>query len=123
MLRKRVKQLKVIATRSAEEFEEQVNKAMYDLSEFEPELILRDSPGFEAVIIYEKRFEVIETTADEFEAAGSVYYCRHCPFCEKPMDGRRTWAHCPYAPGNMTNIKNKACEYFYNELKAGRIEV
>ena len=107
MLRKRVKQLKVIVTRSAEEFEEQVNKAMYDLSEFEPELILRDSPGFEAVIIYEKRFEVIETTADEFEAAGSVYYCRHCP----------------YAPGNMTNIKNRACEFFYSELKAGRIEV
>lgn len=118
---KRCEQIKVISTSDPQEFEAQVNAALSEMHGQDPKLTIRDGPDFTAIITYQKEERICETARDEVRAEGFLYLCEDCPYADRPSD-RVRWAYCRYAVAGKTHIDREACDMFYKELRAGRIE-
>jgi len=119
-----MKQIKVINTDDPAGFQEQVNRAMQELHDKDPELTIKVEGGeFTAVIQYLDRVqEEPQTVKEEYHRDGIRFVCSQCPYVEIPFDGRVRWCHCRYAIGNMTHKDHECCERFYQELAQGMIK-
>lgn len=59
---------------------------------------------------------------DEFEKEGIRYLCKNCPHLEIGKDKRRKLWPCQYAEYGMARMDCGCCEFFYKQLKQGKIE-
>lgn len=120
--------IEVIQTEDPKEFQEEFNdkikQAFLDNeSERHSPTYSIDFTGgkFTAMITTEVLHEEMDSVADEYHAQGIYYKCRECPYCEVPEDKRIRWCYCEIDETDV-NKRHEACEYFYAELKAGRLE-
>lgn len=119
-----IPKLAVIDTTSADDFQEQFNSKMLELSGFgnlDYQLFV-NGDSFRAIITYTETVKEFNSVADEFHAEGIRYLCKHCPHLEDPRDRRVKYCKCKYAELGATHKQQEACEIFYRQLKAGTIE-
>lgn len=114
-------QIAVIASDDPITFEEQVNEKMALLSNDEPSLSIDISNGFRAVIRYTVTETAVESIADEFHLEGIRHICRECPLHHMEKDKRIKYVTCDYADLGQTHLDHECCEYFYKQLKLGRV--
>lgn len=126
MRRAKIPKIKIIQSKSGKVFEDSFNQSMVELFEQgheDPDYRIDHGSGeFTAIVIYQETKELIDTVADEFHAEGIYYKCNDCPYMEDPQDKRIKWCNCKMASLGRTHRTNEACEFFYRQLKAGRIE-
>lgn len=123
MLRKKLEKVKVIQTRDPDLFEEQYNKAMEDLEEFEPRAEIQPFSGEHCVYIYYHQVEeLFNLVSDEFHAEGIHYLCNQCPYHDPAEDGRQKYVYCKYADSGMTDLRREACEMFYKQVKQNEVK-
>lgn len=108
---------------SAADFEEQFNARIDELEGFKiiDRKIEIGGGSFDAVLVYEETHNIVDSVADEFHFQGIRYLCRNCPYLDDPHDRRVKHCTCKYAELGMTHKDQEACEYFYRQLKAGRV--
>lgn len=107
------------------DFEERYNARAKDLSDsykIVSQNVTSDNGTFLGVITYEVTEKEPNCVADEFHAEGIRFLCKHCPHLEDPKDKRIKHCACMYAELGRTHKSHEACEVFYRELKAGRID-
>ena len=63
-----------------------------------------------------------ETLREEYELRGEKFYCKDCPFMEKPTDGRKRSGGCKYDIQPNAADYTPACEEFYHKHAAGEIK-
>lgn len=126
MRRAKIPKIKIIQSKSGKVFEDTFNQSMCDLFDAgyeDPEYRIDHGSGeFTAIVIFSETREIFDSIADEYHAEGIFYYCEDCPYMEDPHDKRIKWCKCKIASLGTTHRSNKACEFFYKELRAGRIE-
>ena len=116
-------QVRVISLSDPHDFENQVNSHCAELRNKSPELeINTNGEKLVAVIRYFDCEEVCESVSDEFHAEGIRFICRQCPYHETVTDGRRKLASCPYSDLGQIHLEHEACEYFYKQVKTGKVE-
>lgn len=118
------KRIAVVGAKSPAQFEAEFNQRMEELADMDPEYELRDVGGeLWAVISYTETDIQIETAEDWYLASGIYYTCSACPLHEDIKDRRLKYVGCRYAPQmGETLVHGRACERFYEELRAGAIE-
>lgn len=123
MRRKKLEKVKVIQTRDPDLFEEQYNKAMDELEEFEPRAEIQPFSGEHCAYIYYHQVEELFTlVSDEFHAEGIHYLCSQCPYHDPAEDGRQKHVYCRYADTGMTDLRREACEMFYKQVKQNEVK-
>lgn len=116
-------QIAVIRAATAEDFEERFNAKAHELADkITNTKVEIDGTVFTAIISYKETVEVMDSVADEFHADGIRYLCKHCPHIEDPLDKRVKWCECKYSELGRTHKEHEACEFFYRQLKAGRVQ-
>ncbi len=127
MRRARIPQIQVIQSKSGRSFADQFNQTMKDLFDNgydDPEYRIDHGNGeFTAIVIMSELREMFDCIADEYHAEGIYYFCDDCPYMDDPQDRRVKWVNCRISKTGKTHRSNQACDFFYKELRAGRIEV
>ena len=119
---KHLKRLKLIQSEDPIEFERQYNEAMAKLEAFDPEDKLGQIGNAHfAYIRYKEIEEEWDRVSDEFHAEGIRWLCKNCPLHDPEEDKRKMYVWCKYADNGMTHLKHEACEYFYKQVKQGKI--
>jgi hypothetical protein len=116
------KQVKIISGANAFDFETKLNSVLAGLNEqgIKYELQLAPQTGLVAYIVFEEEKVIPETKKDEFELGGEKHVCIECPYFVRPTDGRIKYTRCRHEEKMCWNGKD-CCEWFYEELFAGRI--
>lgn len=110
------RQLTIIAETAAE-YDEKMN----DILSRAPGATIIDrmtDDRFCSVIRYTKTYQIPETVEDEYYLQGKKFYCIDCKHFIPPTDKRRRDGECK--SGEKRSLSAHACEYFYEQLKAGR---
>ena len=120
---KKVTKVAIVRSTDPEQFEIQFNAKMDELAENSPVHSITDNGTvISAVITYQETQHFADSVADEFHFEGIRYLCRHCPFLEDPHDKRVKYCACRYADLGMTHKDREACEYFYRQVKLGKVQ-
>jgi len=115
-------QIAVVHGEDPKDFQEQFNEKMKELAEFKPTFEFMSKHELTAIISYIYKERVMDCVADEFHAEGIHYLCKNCPYMDDPKDKRVMRCGCKYSDLGMTHKMHEACEIFYRDLKAGKIE-
>ena len=75
--------------------------------------------GFCAYITFTSTVQIPETVEDEYDLLGIHFFCSECPKYVQPLDGRIKYTDCKN--GNRCKAGDRACEWLYQEVKAGHI--
>ena len=122
MRTEKITKVTIVRSTDPEEFELKFNSKMDELAQHGPEFSITDNGTIlSAVITYEENQNFVDSVADEFHFEGIRYLCKHCPFLEDPHDRRVKYCSCKYAELGMTHKEHDACEYFYRQVKAGKV--
>lgn len=114
-------QIAVINSKTAEEFQEQFNSKMQELSDNNPSYEFNHDMGFCAYITYTKEKEVYDSISDKFREKGLKYKCYQCPHSVLVSDKRVKKLICEKSPAGFARKYDSVCDIFYNELDAGLI--
>lgn len=116
-------QVSVVASQSANDFEERLNSRLDELGESTKDCKIDfNSSGFTAIISYETIKKIFDCVADEFHEEGIYYRCINCPHLERPNDGRVKWCGCRYSMHGTTHLYDEACEVLYKGIKNGSLK-
>ena len=119
---KKVK-MRVVASSDPVEFQNDFNKAMEELAEYDPECELKEvGGGMWAIITWTVREDVFDSVKDEFHAEGIRYICDQCPYHDEVTDRRVKRIGCRYSEFGETHREHECCEYFYKMLKQGEVD-
>lgn len=122
MKRETITKIAVVRSHDPEEFENLFNSKIDELAACEPSHQIMDNGDIlSAIITFKEHYNIVDCIADEFHAEGIYYLCKHCPFLDDPHDKRVKRCTCKYADLGMTHKDHEACEYFYRQLKAGKV--
>ena len=128
MKRSLVPQIEIIESANGQQFADQFNESIKraflenESERNDPSYTIDISGGnFRALITKEILIEEMDCVSDEYHEQGIYYKCRNCPYCDVPNDKRIRWSHCEIKESSV-NKRHECCEYFYEELKAGRLE-
>ena len=120
-LRKRTMQ--VVASDDPRIFQDDFNRAMERLAEYEPDYEIRNvGRGVWAIITYTVVENVFDSVKDVFHAEGKRYICDQCPLHAEVKDRRVKMVACEHAPDGSTNREHECCEYYYTMLKEGKLD-
>lgn len=111
-----------IAADEPAEFEKQFNEKMALLSDNSPEPTIDISNGFRAVIKYKVTEQIVTSIKDEYNLEGIRHICAECPLHDVETDSRRKWVTCEYSDFGETHLERECCEYFYKQMKIGRVK-
>lgn len=107
----RVKQVICISAGNAEDFQDQMNEALCQLSD--PDITFFKDMPFYAVISYVVKRDMPENVLELFEMVeGNSYTCEACPHFGRSDDKRKKWGYCTLS-SMPTRIDSRACERFY----------
>ena len=113
-------QVRVVTSDTAKGFEVELNKALAELKDQEPQLEFNKTMGHCAYVQYTVRQDVPEDIRDEYKLNGVVYHCIECPYFIEPTDGRVKWVDCQ-STGKKVGACTEACLYFYQKKARGEI--
>lgn len=74
-----------------------------------------------AIIKYKVEEKEPETKADEYKLKGIEYVCGDCPYFQLNHDRRIKYSIC--GEGNKVSYCDKACDYLYEQIETGAIEL
>lgn len=115
-----IKHKKVISSMQADDYEQQVNKALLELAEHNPhEETFVVGGALWTVLTYSTIERTPECAMDEFHLEGRRYMCSQCPLHEDVADRRRKTVPCRFAEWGETHLGHECCEYFYSLLQRG----
>ena len=119
---KRLQQFRIIEADDAATFQSELNKALAELADLDPEIDTDVRAGFRAFIRYEKSEDIPETLAEQFNVRGISYKCKDCPECSfirtrtGEIDARQSRGICPHTEYGHCFLDAEACELFYSKL-------
>lgn len=112
-------------------FEEELNAKIDELRSCRPEVTFSETGDYLiARIKYTEDIVEPENAADRFELEHGIRFtCGDCPHF-RPMlrpngevDNRCKFGDCDFAQLGRTSKSAKACDYFYKQLREGRIRL
>lgn len=114
------KNYKIVYADSADEFEKDLNAAVNDLADYNPQVtIVGDrQKGFLAYLMYEEDHKVPENAADELEVRGVCCTCSDCPHLKRTTDNTKVTFPCEFAHYGTARMDSPACDHFYRDLIA-----
>ena len=122
MKNEKVTKVAIVRSSDPREFEAMFNARIDALADFNPTPKITDTGDIiSAVITYQETHHIVDSIADEFHFEGIRYLCRNCPYLDDPHDRRIKHCKCVYSEYGMTHKDHEACEYFYRQLKAGKV--
>lgn len=77
--------------------------------------------GLLAFVTYKQIVRVAECVAEEYELVGEIHNCSQCPLYVPSTDGRVKYTRC--LKHHLVRKDKPCCDWFYDELDAGRIEL
>ena len=120
-------QFRIVQSNTAEGLTEELNRALEELKEFDPDVTFE---GLIARIAYRKEDESIpESLSEEYEAKGVNLCCEDCPYFEriKKKDGtddlRKKIGKCPFAKNGISYKDSKACPTLFEMLNDGEVKL
>lgn len=122
MLSYTVPQFVPIDEDNAADFAAEINKAVVNLAQYNPEIIIDNKQPFTAYVKYMQNINIADSVKDEYHADGLYFTCAQCPLHEIETDGRKKTVPCKYADLAYTRLNNEACEVFYRRLMLRDIE-
>ena len=126
-----MKKMMLIENADAAAFGAAVNAALAEFRNAQPSfpaegvcyIVYEEFNEAERLVNLERRYGALSDTpvADEFEAEGIRYLCKNCPHLEIGEDKRRKMWPCKYAEYGMSRKDCGCCEFFYKQLKQGKV--
>lgn len=118
------KQSLIITGGSAAEFQDNLNGALSDIARkgYKHDIQFNMSMGLCAYILYEERYSVAETVADEYELKGITYRCFECPMFRPSDDKRVKYTTCANGV-HRTCHNDPCCDWLYEQLEKGAIKL
>ena len=124
MLLRISERIKTVSAENASDFDNELDKVLEDFQKqgISYKLELAPQLGFTAFIRYEKKYQIAETLADEFQLGGETHKCIECPYFIRPTDGRVKYTRCEITPG-IHSKNHDCCNAFYEKLFNGEIKL
>lgn len=129
MATERFKQFAIVRSDSAQSFENQLNARMYELREYNPEVLFSENgETLTATIEYVKKVETAPRMPDP-ERDGIVLSCSDCPYFEPTVkkdgtvDGRAKYGGCKFSEFGKTYRDSNACKLLYQMIGNGGIRL
>lgn len=125
MIRRDLKQLKVLHSRDPRDFEKEYNEAMLELAKFDPQGTYSINPeNYSAVIEYTREVKIPEDIRDEFELQGVKYTCSMCPYFKLPEDKRIKKVVCSETGRPiLSTADSDACVWLYKKIAIGEVKI
>lgn len=112
------KQYRIIYDDDAGIFEKDLNAAINDLADYDPEVTIDGNRqnGFLAYLTYTEDHQVPENVADELEVRGLQATCSDCPYLRRTTDNTRKKFPCKFSKYGTSYLSSPACDKFYHDL-------
>ena len=113
MITKTRKQVAVIQTDTAKEFQDRMNE---ELSKRDKPNVVYLSIPFTAYVEYTETVEEPESLKEKYELANDSRECQECPYFKRTKDKRYKWHFCLQKQKAVTECQS-ACETYYQLLE------
>lgn len=125
-LRESYLQYTVVQEDTAQKLTESLNRELYRLRYFRPEVSFE---GLIARISYQNNLVRPLSLADEYEEIGVKFTCQDCPFfrpilkADGTEDKRNKWGDCDRAELGRTYRDGRACDHLFEALRSGEVKL
>lgn len=122
-------QFAIVRADTAQQFEDDLNRRLYELRDSAPEVKINDSGSTLTAQIKYTVKKMIEPEPHDYERDGIVFTCADCPHYEaiKKKDGtpdlRAKYGECKFSEFGRTYPTTNACGILYQEIRNGGIRL
>ena len=113
------KKCRTVTAANPADFDRAFNEASTEIGE-NVELEWEKTMPLTVHLIYTEQETIAETIAEELELRGERYFCKDCPYSEKPENGRSGIKGCTKGVPGVVDY-TPACELFLKDLVQGKV--